>query len=331
MAMIRSLLPWLDGHKIYVICLDEGSHRFVRAANLRNVTALSITQFEKYGLTDLRDSRTPLEFFWTMSSFSLQFIFDLDLDVKILTYIDADMFFFKNPLPILETFESSGTGALITEHSYSPTFARLEKKYGKYNVQFVSVKRVVGNQIWREWVANCRNWCFARHENGQFGDQKYLDSWPNDYPGLISVWPHPEQFQGPWNMERYKPEDAVSFHFSSLKRISPWISEMASSGYRVPAIYRESIYRPYLRKLRLAELEIAASTFPDHIQKSMIRNLDGKLLVSLPKLANIAIAVPAISLLGAALTSLWRLTARLTMLVGDLPAIVKALSKVWSR
>ena len=59
------------------------------------------------------------------------------------------------------------------------------------------------------WRNACLDWCYAKAEDGKFGDQKYLDDWASRFEGV-----HELQHLGggiaPWNVQQYifKCEDS---------------------------------------------------------------------------------------------------------------------------
>ena len=106
--------------------------------------------------------------------------------MKRVTYLDADLWFRKSPAPIFKEFDKSGKDVLITDHAYSPEYDNSEKN-GQYCVQFTTFTREGGETVRKWWEERCIEWCFARFENGKFGDQKYLDDWLERFPEQVHV------------------------------------------------------------------------------------------------------------------------------------------------
>jgi hypothetical protein len=75
--------------------------------------------------------------------------------------------------------------------------------FGKYCVQFMTFKNDKnGMEVLENWRNDCINWCYAKVEDGKFGDQKYLENWEKKYKGIISL----RNLGGgvaPWNIKQY--------------------------------------------------------------------------------------------------------------------------------
>src|ERR1051325_9889605 len=80
---------------------------------------------------------------------------------------------------------------------------RSREKFGIYNVGWVSFRNDArGRLVLRWWRERCVDWCFDVVEDARFGDQKYLDDWPQRFEGV-----HVVQHQGAnlaaWNVANH--------------------------------------------------------------------------------------------------------------------------------
>ena len=117
------------------------------------------------------------------------------------------------------------------------------------------------------WRERCIEWCFAHHEDGRMGDQKYLDDWTQRFRGVRNL-AHPGVL-GPWNIESRRVEHGpdgitvdgeplVFFHFMGLRTFTDGSSRAAAGRFRISAEQRRAIYDPYIATLRRFEHEVAA-------------------------------------------------------------------------
>ncbi len=118
------------------------------------------------------------------------------------------MWLVADPTPIFAELDASGAAVLITEHAYSPEFEQ-SLSYGIYCVQFMPFLRDGSADIRRWWQDRVIEWCYARAEDGKFGDQKYLDDWPERFGEAVHVLSQPQWTQAPWNATRFAAADAV--------------------------------------------------------------------------------------------------------------------------
>ena len=251
LVMMQSLLQYAPSSKIYALCCDDHSLAALSKLQEERIIPIDITRaIRQY--KELESSRTHTELMWTLSSFSFDVVFEFFPDETLVTYLDADLFFLKDPSPIIRQFSMSESGALITRHDYSARLEHLEKKFGVFNVQFIPMKKIEGRPIRDRWKAQCEKWCFARHEDGKFGDQKYLDEWPELWGRLVSIWEEKGTFQGPWNAEAFYTTEATCFHFSSLAILGMFKVRAAMPKYVLPYLHRRHFYIRYLRELSKA-------------------------------------------------------------------------------
>ncbi len=85
----------------------------------------------------------------------------------------------------------------------------------------------VGRDAVDWWRARCLEWCYARAEEGKFGDQKYLDDWPERFRSVY-VCARPGVGLAPWNVASHRldrregvvladDEPVVFYHFHELR------------------------------------------------------------------------------------------------------------------
>ena len=131
----------------------------------------------------------------------------------------------------------------------------------KFCVQYITFVRGECDIVRKWWEERCIEWCFARFENGKFGDQKYLDNWPEMFPKHVHILSKKEWTLAPWNANRFPYSGGIFWHFHELrlteKRSKPLVQVVTS--YSIPPITRKQIYKPYLE-----DLSVAIQIMKDH-------------------------------------------------------------------
>lgn len=258
LALHKSLLRQSADFHLWVICLDHTTEKSIKQLGLSHVTTLRLADVETPELLAVKPSRSIAEYCWTLTPFSVDFVFARDPAIERVTYIDADVWFAKDPQLLFTEFDTAGAQAMITPHAYSREYAE-NIRFGIYCVQFMPFTRNGSAAIRKEWQEKCLDWCFAVDEPKRFGDQKYLDDWPQQFPGQIKVLESVEKTQAPWNAVDFDPDQAVLYHFHRLRLAS---TQRAYVGtYRLPRKTVNSLYRPYLADIREANDELAGLGF----------------------------------------------------------------------
>jgi hypothetical protein len=93
-------------------------------------------------------------------------------------------------------------------------------------------------------------WCFSRSEDGKFGDQKYLDDWPERFGDKVHVLQHQEWTLAPWNATRFPYGSAIIYHFHGLRLLDG--GKVSLSDYAMPPAVVRNVYEPYLGSLKKA-------------------------------------------------------------------------------
>lgn len=257
LALHQSLLRTGENFRLYIFCFDDLAFELLEQLALKNVILIPLREFETPELLSVKASRSRGEYCWTCTSHTISYTLK-KFHIYEVTYLDADLYFFQKPSLLLEEFHNADASVLITEHRYSPEYDQ-SKTSGKYCVQFMTFKADSrGTEVLEWWKARCLEWCFNRHEDGKFGDQKYLDDWTTRFKGVHEL----RNIGGgvaPWNVQQYTVTPGpnvngvpvVFYHFHQLKWLTNGRFELAP-GYKLNEAIVADIYSPYIEELKLA-------------------------------------------------------------------------------
>ena len=255
LALHDSLMSHGQPFHLWIICMDQAVHQQLERISLPQVTLLPLGELETPELLAVKPGRSGGEYCWTFTPFTFQAVFDRDDTVNRVTYLDADLFFFADPGILLSELEASGKHVQITEHAYAPEHEFFIPLSGRFCVQFLTFRRTPeAARVMRWWQEKCLEWCFARHEEGRFGDQKYLDVWPELFAGEVHIVGQVEKTLAPWN-ELYFEKlnkgrlDPVFYHFQGVKITSPSTARLYYYNYTIGRKGLQ-LYRSYRDALR---------------------------------------------------------------------------------
>ena len=262
LALYRSLREHCPEFRLWVLCMDDISYHTLTELKLPGVHPISLEEFERDDelLKIAKTNRSRIEYYFTCTPSLPIYILNHWPEVRLITYVDADLFFFSSPAPL---FEEMAEGSIsIIGHRFPPKLKGLEIN-GIYNVGWLSFRRDTSGlaclQWWRE---RCIEWCYDRIENGRFADQKYLDDWPTRFQ-KVTVLKHKGANVAPWNLGNchlsYQNGNTMTidnhslifFHFHGLKKITSWWYDPRWRNYGVTPslVLRRRIYAPYIQTL----------------------------------------------------------------------------------
>jgi hypothetical protein len=248
-----SLVQHSQSFNLWILCIDELVEQQLKQINLPSVTLIPVADIETESLLKVKTERSRGEYCWTLTPFIFSAVFERHPDVERLTYLDADLFFFRDPKILLDEFTESDRDVLVTEHAYAPKYEQSQVA-GKFCVQFLTFRNTnTAYEVISWWQRKCLNWCFARLENGKLGDQKYLDVWPDIFPGRIWILQQKENTLAPWNVkyfynyldESFRP---VFFHFHNFRIVSK-TKILLYIHYNVGQKAKK-LYMPYIHSLQ---------------------------------------------------------------------------------
>jgi hypothetical protein len=259
LALHRSLQRHAGEHTLWVLCMDDEVAHLLKTLAIPDVRTVRLSEIETDPLLEVKPGRNRAEYCWTLTPFTHDIVFERDQSAQRVTYIDADVWLAADPTPVFDAFEASGAAVQITEHAYAPEHDQTATS-GRYCVQFLTMDRNRSLPVRRWWQDRCIEWCFARSEDGKFGDQKYLDDWLQRFGELIYVADPKSWFQGPWNATRFPYSEAMMYHFHGLRLVCPRSVFPVNREYRIPKPHWRCLYEPYLEDVADAVAQIARTT-----------------------------------------------------------------------
>jgi hypothetical protein len=256
LALHRSMQRSIPSFRLWILCVDDEAYRLLNALRLPSLSAMRLSDVETPELKSVKGSRTRGEYCWTLTPFAPRFVFEADAAVRRVTYVDADLWFRRSPARVFREFEASGKQVLITDHAYAPEYDQ-SSVYGQYCVQFMSFNRNGSELVRQWWEERCIEWCYSRVEDGKFGDQKYLDAWPEMFAEHVHVQGDKSSFLAPWNASMIPHGQSVAFHFHGLKIYKGYKVLKHSGAYKIPRVVEQHIYDRYLCDLAEGARELA--------------------------------------------------------------------------
>lgn len=262
LTLYRSLVRHSPPFVLWVLCFDDETHSVLLKLDLPGIRLISLKEFEQgdEALIQAKQNRSRVEYYFTCTPSLPLYIFNCDPQVNLITYLDADLFFYSNPEPIYH--ELSNDSILIVGHRFSPHLRHLEV-WGIYNVGLLCFRRDDhAYECLHWWRDQCLRWCHTRLEDGRMADQKYLDDWPSRFSRVV-VLQHKGAGLAPWNLSNYNlhlqdgqvfvdSDPLVFYHFHALKALSRSIyySGLNLYGHTMRSVVKWGIYLPYIRELR---------------------------------------------------------------------------------
>jgi hypothetical protein len=259
LALLESLRRHAGSFHLQLLCLTPEASRQAAALEAEDFTIFSLETLEKEDpeLLKTKNTRSRIEYYFTITPCWTLAALKRQPSSEWITYIDADTYFYDSPETIFDQIKGKSIG--ITPHRFRCNHKHLEI-YGLYNVGWVSFRRnKEGIACLEKWKKDCLEWCYDRASEDRFADQKYLDTWPLEYPGT-EIISNPSVNLALWNINSQdlifkngkvyvESNPLIFFHFSALKQISDSVfdPDWGQYGVKPSRILKNYIYKPYLR------------------------------------------------------------------------------------
>lgn len=264
-AYARSLYDSLDAinepYMLFMFCMCDESYDFLSKLDLKNAKLVHYSELEEFipELLVAKANRSMVEYFYTCSPCICDYVLNQNSHIDMVTYLDADLYFFSSPEPIFQELNTNSIG--IISHDFS-WWQKRSLQYGKYNVGWINFRKDEdGLKCLGDWKRNCLDWCYQKVEKDRYADQKYLNFWPENYNNVheitnkganLAMWNLAKRKLTKVNSVIFVNEDKLIFyHFANLKQINENVFKTELSRLFIPTkgILKDDIYVPYIKML----------------------------------------------------------------------------------
>lgn len=257
LALHSSLIKHQPDAKLWILAFDNYTKDLLAKMKLKGVTIIPLSKFEDKKLKEIKNTRSRVEYIWTLTPSWVLYVMK-KTNARIVTYLDADLYFFSDPRPGVE--EINTKSVLAVEHRFPKGREHMADGAGRFNVAFNVFKNdTTGIKCLKRWRDQCIEWCYWRLEDGKLGDQMYLDEWPSLYGAKMVISKNIGVNVAPWNVSQYKISNRgkdvyidktklVCYHFHQFQILGPK-NFSRILGYTLSKDVIDKIYKPYEEEL----------------------------------------------------------------------------------
>jgi len=260
-ALLESLRSHAGAFHLQLLCLTPEAHRVATPYEAEDfsITSLEALESKDPELLNVKKQRSQIEYYFTLTPCWTLVALQRLASAEWMTYLDADTYFFDSPASVFKQIRNASIG--ITPHRFKSILKHSEV-YGKFNVGWVSFRKDKnGIACLVNWREKCLEWCYDYVAQEKYADQKYLDTWPLEYPGTevisdnavnLALWSADSRDLSFINSRaciHRKP--IIHYHFSGLTQITDRIFDPRWELYKVkPCRTLIYIYKKYLKHLK---------------------------------------------------------------------------------
>lgn len=265
--MYRSIEMHGNPFQLHVLCMDDVTYDVLGKLNLKNLNRIRLSDFETPELLKAKKDRTLAEYCWTCTASIIDYCLRIT-NAPQMTYVDSDLYFFSSPHFLVNELIQAGGSVSLTEHRYTQEYIKKSEQAGTYCVQFMTFKNdEYGKVALQWWIERCLEWCYARVEDGKFGDQKYLDDWLTRFQKVYVLRDFGAGI-APWNVQQFKIQKDTNgltcvnghplrfYHFHNLKLLGENKADLCRTFYYLAPPVQNLIYKPYVKELTQSWLDI---------------------------------------------------------------------------
>ena len=185
-------------------CMDQETKHIMSILDLPRVKLFTIEDMGDTELLGTKSGRSYAEFVFTSKSAAMHYVMNKIPDGDALVFSDNDVIYFSSPKNILNRIASLGKSIAIVPHRFPKEKEYMNERVGRYNAGLVYFIAGENSRLCiRDWRKECVNWCYLKYENGRFGDQLYMNAWPEKYTGVYEI-PDKGVNVGSWSLSNWK-------------------------------------------------------------------------------------------------------------------------------
>ena len=272
-TLYRSLEQVTEDFKLYIFCFDDKSYQILGDLRLKHAVLVHHSEIEDSILLKLKKERSKAEYCWTCTPVIIEYVLQ-HFQEESCTYIDADLYFFRNPQILFDEIKNAKANVVITEHRFTNSLndRRHLKRSGKYCVEFNYFDQSENaKEALQWWKEKCFEWCYHIYEPERMGDQKYLEKFPILFKGVHELQ-HLGGGMAPWNLRQYEvirmEQDApvfveksskkefplVFYHFQNMRYLTEDMVNVSSGTHSKKT--KDAIYPTYLKAVEKTRKEV---------------------------------------------------------------------------
>jgi len=256
LALHESLLRHCPDVVLFMLCLDDESHRVLTGLGRDRLRLVPHAEFEDEEMLAARANRSEREYCFTCTASFPRWLMENRPEIDLLAFVDADTCFFSDPEPLLDELGEGSIG--ITEHRF-PEVWKHHEEVGVYNAGWACFRRdAEGLRCLDWWHERCIEWCYDRIEGDRYAEQKYIEQFPARFDGVV-VLRHQGANVAPWNVPRYRihrvgdrvlidGETLIFYHFCGVRKPAPGLYN-SSLSTPISTTLRKDVYGPYIAAL----------------------------------------------------------------------------------
>jgi hypothetical protein len=265
LALWDSLQRHEPAAELWVLALDEETDTVLRSLAQPGLRVVSLAELlaADPSLAAVQSGRTRQEFIFTLKPCLCRYLLREKHAADVLTYVDADLYFFGEAAAIRR--ELADASVFLVPHRYPPWHDD-RSRYGCFNAGVLAFRDdAPGRACLDRWREQCLESCSLAANGVSYGDQKYLDEWPERYGAKVCVSRNSGLNLAPWNWARHvwvvgppgvqvDGAPLLAFHFAQFRRISTRWFDSGQLEYGImPLGLRSQLYGEYWAALVAAE------------------------------------------------------------------------------